>query len=71
MARKQKTFDGMEDVNGKLIDTTSVIVMVPKTIEGVEIRKLDNGNYRAIAGEHQIDGETIGLALRGIAKLLK
>jgi DNA-binding cell septation regulator SpoVG len=67
---KQKTFDGMEDVNGKLIDTMSITVMVPKVIDGVEVRKMDNGLYRAMKDESLADGETYAQATKKLGKQL-
>jgi len=69
--KKQGVLDGVDDPNGKLIDTTSVIISVPKKIEDIEIRKLDNGYYRTMSGESVGDGETIEAALKSLKRLLR
>jgi len=71
MARKQRVLPGVDGPNGKLIDTTSIVIMVPKVIEGVEVRKMDNGFYRAMKDDNVGDGETYAKATKALARLLK
>ena len=69
--KKQGTLEGMPDINGRVIDTIDVIVMVPKVISGVEVRKLDNDRYRIMHGEQSSDGDTWELAIKAFKRMAR
>lgn len=69
--RKQETLPEMPDINGKLIDTVTLVINIPTELPDVEIRKLDNGDYRIMQGEHSADGNTLETALRGFKRIAK
>lgn len=65
---KQGVFDEVGDPNGKLIDTQSVYVALPRKVEGVEVRKLDNGYTRMIKDDVMADGETTEEAIKNFKR---
>ena len=65
MAEKQLKIKGVGNIDGKLQLITSVDVMLPTTIPGVHVNKLDDGKFRAIKGDIQATATKAEDALKG------
>jgi hypothetical protein len=70
MAKKQGQLIDV-DLDGKIIDTTNVLVSVPEVVKDVEIHKLDNDDFRLVKGDCKGTGKTMDEALRAFKKKYK
>ncbi len=69
--RKQETLPEMPDINGKLIDTTTLFIAIPEKVEDIEIRKLDDDRIRLVHGDLVAGGDTIEDAIKAFKRAYK
>ena len=65
---KQDKLPGMPDLNGKMVTVTDIEIAVPEIVSSVEVRQLDNGDFRLIKGETTGTGATLPEAIKAFKR---
>jgi hypothetical protein len=69
--KKQVILPGVDDPNGKIIDTMTLFIPFDRRVDGIEQHKLDDGGTRLILGDVMASGETTEDAIRAFKRAYK